>query len=101
MKYRQPGGQDWEDGYSGDFTWEVRPEESMWTLNPGQHVHVSWSIILYRPRDVHDMAVPWHELLLYPMLLFSLFAVLSIDRCCGGIGRMVCSILQLIVDSVD
>ena len=26
----------------GDLTWEVQKDESMWTLNPGENVHVSF-----------------------------------------------------------
>lgn len=31
----------WKNIVKGDLTWEVRAEESVWSLNPGQHVHVS------------------------------------------------------------
>ena len=45
VRYRGPTGE-WEEGASGELTWEVRPEECMWTLSPGQHVHVSssWTV---------------------------------------------------------
>lgn len=29
----------------GDLCWDIRPEESMWTLVPGEHIHVSFTLI--------------------------------------------------------
>lgn len=36
----------------GGLTWEVQTEESMWTLNPGENVHVSFFLVhLFAPCD--------------------------------------------------
>nr|KAG5710222.1 hypothetical protein BaRGS_006741 [Batillaria attramentaria] len=45
VRYRGPDGE-WQEGVSGELSWEIRADESMWTLSPGQHVHskaFAWS----------------------------------------------------------
>lgn len=33
----------WTEIVNGDLPWEINKEESMWTLVPKEHVHVSFS----------------------------------------------------------
>lgn len=40
VSYRGDAGE-WVEAVKGDLIWEVKAEDSMWTLSPGQHVHVS------------------------------------------------------------
>ncbi|KAK7113456.1 nudC domain-containing protein 3-like [Littorina saxatilis] len=40
VRYRNASG-GWEEVLNGDLTWEVRADECMWTLSPGQHVHIN------------------------------------------------------------
>lgn len=40
VRYRDPDGE-WREGVNGELSWEVRADESMWTLTPGQYVLVN------------------------------------------------------------
>lgn len=40
VSHKDDKGQ-WNVVVDGDLTWEVNKEDSMWTLNPGEKIHVN------------------------------------------------------------
>ena len=40
VEYKDTSG-GWTVAVNGDLTWEVHKDESVWSLVPGDHIHVS------------------------------------------------------------